>query len=129
MGASLNQNLDALFSKLENFVSTKTVVGEPVFFGDVVIVPLVDVSVGVGAGNMENDKKEGGAGGLGAKITPSAVIVVVNNTVQLVNVKNQDSVNKLIDLVPGIAAKLGSLFGKKDGKDAKNAESTVSVTE
>lgn len=129
MSSSLNQNLEALFGKLETFVTSKTVVGDPVFFGDVIIVPLVDVFFGVGAGSSENEKKEGGGAGLGAKITPSAVLVVINNTVQLVNVKNQDSVNKLIDLVPGIMSKLGSLFGKKDTKEEKSPAPETPVTE
>ena len=137
---TLNSSLDTLFGKLEGFVSTKTVVGEPTNIGGVIIVPLVDVTVGVGAGANDNRgkeddkaKKELSAGGLGAKITPSAVLVIVNGTVQLVNVKNQESVNKIIDMVPGIVSKLGSLFKKKDKDPAENADEAaapvVDVTE
>ncbi|GHV40944.1 hypothetical protein FACS189490_06940 [Clostridia bacterium] len=122
--SSLTENLEALFGKMEGFVSTKTVVGEPVSIGGVIIVPLVDVSFGLGAGggggdNTEKGKKELNGGGLGAKISPSAVLVILNDTVQLVNVKNQESVNKLIDMVPGILQKLdlGSLFKKKEDKE------------
>ena len=45
---------------------------------------------------------------------------------QLINIKNQDAVSKLIDMAPGIAAKLnfGSAFGKK-GKGEKKEEETV----
>jgi len=87
-------------------------VGEPTTFGNVVIVPLVDITFGAGAGETS---KNGAGGGIGAKITPSAVLVIVNDTVQLVNVKNQESVNKLIDLVPGVLGKLGAFFDKKKG--------------
>lgn len=131
--SNLNNNLEALFGKLENFVSTKTVVGEPVTIGDVIIVPLVDVSFGVGAGSVDTNEdksnKETGAGGLGAKITPSAVMVIQNGTVQLVNVKNQDSVNKIIDMVPGIVSKLnfGSFFNKKEDNET-NADKKEEVT-
>jgi len=109
-----------LFSKMEEFISTKTVVGEPVHIGDVILIPLVDVSFGVGAGvNESTDDKKGnetGGGGLGAKLSPAAVVVIVNGTVQLVNVKNQESVNKMIDMIPGILSKFnfGSIFSKKD---------------
>ncbi len=115
-------NLEILMNKIEDFVSSKTVVGEALKVGDVTLIPLVDVSVGVGAGGAENGA---GGGGLGAKITPSAVIAIVNGSVQLVNIKNQDAVSKLIDMAPGIAAKLnfGSAFGKKNSDDAK--EETV----
>lgn len=128
MSEGLNSSLETLFSKMENFVSTKTVVGEAIHFNDVTILPLVDVVVGVGAG-AGSDKKEstsgGGGGGLGAKITPSAVLVIQNGSVQLVNVKNQDSVNKLIDMVPSIVSKL-NIFGK--GKKNEDEED-IKVTE
>jgi len=123
MSSSLSSSLEILFGKMEGFVSTKTVVGDPVNIGGVIIVPLVEVAFGVGAGANDSGPDKGrelSAGGLGAKITPSAVLVIMDNTVQLVNVKDQDSVNKLIDMVPGVLSKLdlGSLFGKKKD-DAK----------
>ena len=122
MSSSASENLKMLISKMDDFVSTKTVVGEPVTMGDVTIVPLVDVSFGMATGvtaSKEDDPKkgkDGGAGGMGAKMTPAAILVITNGTVQLVNVKNQESVNKMIDMIPGILEKfnLGSLFGKKD---------------
>jgi len=112
----VNENLKTLFSKMEDFVSTKTVVGDPVHIGDVILVPLVDVVFGMGTGGGNGDKDSGGGGGVGAKMSPSAVIVIVNGTAQLVSVKDQGSVNKLIDMVPGLLSKfnLGALFGKKD---------------
>lgn len=105
-----NGSLEVLFSKMENFISSKTVVGEPISIGNVIIVPLVDVAFGVGAGSSGGNKGEKasgekGAGGLGAKITPSAVLVIQNGAVQLVNVKNQTSLDKLIDMVPGVMSK------------------------
>ena len=116
-------NLETLMNKVEDFVSSKTVVGDAVKVGEVTLIPLVDVSVGVGAGGAETGA---GGGRLGAKITPSAVIAIVNGSVQLINIKNQDAVSKLIDMAPGIAAKLnfGSAFGKK-GKGEKKEEETV----
>ncbi len=124
VGTSINSNFETLFSKMDSFVSTKTVVGEPVTIGDVIIIPLIDVSLGVAAGSSENstekDKKDGGGGGLGAKISPTAVLVIQNGTVQLVSVKHQDNISKLIDMVPGIASKFS--FFDKD-KDKKNTPS------
>jgi len=120
MDANVSESIKALFSKMENFVSTKTVVGDAVTIGDVILVPLVDVSFGMGTGLVvtgeTKDGKDGGGGAVGAKMTPAAVIVIANGAVQLVNVKNQESVNKLIDMIPGVLSKfnLGSLFGKKD---------------
>jgi len=131
---NVNESLRMLFDKMEEFVSTKTVVGEPIYIGDVIIVPLVDVSFGMGAGiggggqDDVNKKDVGGGGGgaIGAKMTPAAVVVIMNGTVQLVNVKNQESVNKLIDMIPGVLSKLniGSFFDKKNKKDGVAAADT-----
>jgi len=116
--SNAQENLKMLFSKMEDFVSTKTVVGEPIVMGETTIVPLVDVSVGMATGvsaSKEDESKkgkDGGAGGMGAKMTPSAVLVITGGSVQLVSLKNQESTNKLIDMIPGILDKFG-LF-KKD---------------
>ena len=116
MASELGNNLEILMNKMEDFVSSKTVVGDPVTIGEVTLIPLVDVSVGVGSGSGTNGA---GGGGLGAKITPSAVLAIADGRVQLVNIKNQDAVSKLVDMVPGIAAKLnfGSAFGKKKDEE------------
>lgn len=116
--SSINENLDNLFGKMESFISSKTVVGEPISVGKTTIVPLVDVSFGVGAGSSERtgDKNSSGGGaGFGAKIKPTAVMVIGEHGVQLVNVDNQSGLGKLIDLVPGIVDKVeGFVSGRKD---------------
>jgi len=133
MSNSATENLKMLFSKMDDFVSTKTVVGEPVIMGDVTLVPLVDVSFGMATGvtasTDEKKGKDGGAGGMGAKMTPAAVVVISGGTVQLVNVKNQESVNKMIDMIPGIVSKLGSLFGKKDKEGTVTDIPEITVVE
>ncbi len=122
MESIFKNNVDSLLKGMENFISTKTVVGEAIHIDDTIILPLVDVSFGVGAGASEgsDDKKNSGAGGggLGAKISPSAVLVIKNGQTKLVNVKNQDSLTKIIDLVPDIMEK----FMSKDKMDKQEEE-------
>ncbi len=124
--SNLNSSLEVLFNKMEGFISSKTVVGEPINIGDVIIVPLVDISVGVGAGSYERKDKynENTGGGLGAKLSPSAMLVIQNGSVQLVDVKNQNSINKLIDMVPGVVSKfnLSTFFNKEDKEEDIESE-------
>lgn len=124
MANEVGNNLDILFNKMENFISSKTVVGDAVKVGEVTLIPLVDVNVGVAAGAGEKGQ---GGGGLGAKIMPSAVIAIYNGNVQLINIKNQDAISKLIDMAPGIVSKLnfGSAFGKKSDDNADVEEEVV----
>ena len=131
MSSNVSENLQSMFSKMENFISTKTVVGDTMQFGDTIIVPLVEVTFGAGTGMSDStEEKSGGTaggGGIGAKLTPVAVIVIVNGTAQLVDVKNKDSINKLIDLIPGVISKfdLGSLFSKKEKEEELDTHSTT----
>jgi len=94
--------VEALLKGMDTVLSTKTVVGEATKIGDTIILPLVDVTFGVGAGASKGDKKNGGMGGMSGKLTPSAVLVVKNGQTKLVNVKNQDMVTKILDLIPDL---------------------------
>ena len=100
--SNFNGVVDSLLKGMNSVLGSKTVVGEPTKVGDTIILPLVDVSFGVGAGSTSADKKNGGCGGFGAKMSPSAVLVIKNGTTKLVNIKNQDAVTKILDLVPEV---------------------------
>ncbi len=108
-----NSTVAALFNGMDNVVSSKTVVGDAIHIGDTILLPLVDVSFAVGAGAFNEGAKEKGAGGLGGKITPSAVLVIQNGRTKLVNIKNQDTITKLLDLIPDAVDRI---FEKKDNK-------------
>ena len=56
-GNDFNSSVGALLKGLEGFVSSKTVVGDPVKVNDAVILPLVDMKFGIGAGAFEGEKK------------------------------------------------------------------------
>ncbi|MCI9373514.1 MAG: sporulation protein [Lachnospiraceae bacterium] len=97
--------IESLMKGMNAVLGTKTVVGEATQIGDTIILPLVDVTFGVGAGASASDKKNGGGGGFSAKMSPSAVLVIKNGTTKLVNIKNQDMVTKVIDMIPDIVDK------------------------
>ena len=99
---NFNGVVESLLHGMNSVLAAKTVVGEPTKVGETIILPLVDVSFGVGAGATSADKKNGGCGGFGAKMSPSAVLVIKNGSTKLVNIKNQDAVTKVLDLVPDI---------------------------
>lgn len=112
--------VESLLRGMDGVLSTKTVVGEATQIGDTIILPLVDVSFGVGAGAGTNGQKNStsGAGGLGGKMTPSAVLVIRNGSVKLVNVKNQDTVTKILDMIPDLVDK----FTKPKESEMSDAE-------
>ena len=105
---SFHTTVEALFKVMDSFITTKTVVGDAIHIGDTIILPLVDVSFGVAAGAFSQEKKNNGAGGMGGKIMPSAVLVIQNGTTKLVNIKNQDGITKILDMVPDFVNKFTS---------------------
>ncbi|TCT16841.1 putative spore protein YtfJ [Natranaerovirga pectinivora] len=115
MESNFKKTVDSLFVGMESFLTTKTVVGEAIHINDTIILPLVDVSFGVGAGASDGagEKHGGGGGGLGARITPSAILVIQNGQTKLVNVKNQDGLTKILDMVPDLMEKIKIKTGKK----------------
>jgi len=102
------ETVESLFKGMNGVISSKTVVGDAIHIGDTIILPLVDVSFAIGAGAFNQDKKERGAGGLGGKMSPCAVLVIQNGTTRLVNVKNQDTMTKILDMVPDVIDKFKS---------------------
>lgn len=111
--------VESLFKGMDSFITTKTVVGEAITIGDTIILPLVDVSFGVGAGAFSGEKKNNGGGGMGGKIMPSAVLVIQNGQTKLVNIKQQDGLTKVLDMVPDFIQRF---TGDKTEKDEMSEE-------
>ena len=110
--------VESLFKGMDSFLTTKTVIGDPVHIGDNILLPLADVSFGIAAGAFSGKEKNNGAGGMGAKITPSAILVINKNGTRMVSVKNQDVVTKILDMIPDIAAR----FTKKGDENECSEE-------
>ena len=100
--------IESLFKGMDQFVTTKTVVGEPVQVGETIIIPLIDVTCGMAAGAFDENAKKRAGGGMSAKMSPSAILVIQNGCTRLVNIKNQNTVNKVLDMVPDIVNKFTS---------------------
>lgn len=115
--------VETLFKGMEGFISTKTVVGDAVKFDDgTIILPLVDVSFGVGAGAFAGTDKNNAGGGMGGKISPSSVLVLKDGHAKLVNVKNQSAVTKVLDMVPDVLDRFSKDKKEKADLDDKIKE-------
>ena len=131
--------LDTLFRGMDGFLNSKTVVGEPFKVGDATLIPLIEVSCGMGAGGFvkpkETNEGEGGAGALSSRITPTAILILQGGNTKLVNIKNQDAMTKILDMLPEAIDKITG--GNRVSRDAQaaadkiadNAEDTYMVDE
>lgn len=120
---NFNSTVESLFKGMDSFITTKTVVGDAVRVDEnTIVLPLVEVSFGVAAGAFAAEAKNNAGGGMGGKITPSSVLVIQNGTSKLVNIKEQDSVTKILDMVPDLINKFTKGGKKKDEMDEKVEE-------
>lgn len=101
-------SIETMFKGLDTLVSAKTVVGEATQIGDTIIIPLVDISCGLAAGAFYDNSKNNGGGGMSAKLSPAAVLIIQNGVTKLVNVKSQDAITKVLDMVPDIINKFSA---------------------
>ncbi len=106
MNNNFTELINSLSKGMEGFLSSKTVVGQPTTIEDAIIIPLVDVSFGIGAGANAGDKSNGGFGGLTGKMSPSAVLVIKNGQTKLVNIKESNTIVKLVDAIPDLVDRL-----------------------
>jgi len=116
----LNQNIDTLFSNLENFTQNEGLIGKPVTHGEKTFIPVVSVTLGYGSGNTASKSQQGnhasgqgsmpglgnmsgGALGLGAKLSTEAVIMIDKDNVSMMQMNGAAAnVGQIMDKIPGI---------------------------
>ncbi len=121
-------NAEAVFKGMNTFLTTKTVVGEPIIVGDTTIVPLVDVSCGMAAGTFDNTSKSNCGGGMSAKISPTAMLIIQEGRTKVVNIKNQDAITRLLDMIPDLVNKITNK-SDVDKEATKKAETILNESE
>lgn len=110
---SLNQNVDTLFSNLESFTQSESLIGKPVTHGEKTFIPVISLTLGYGSGNtasknqataapLNQGNMAGGALGLGAKLTTEAVILIDNNNVSMMQIGAGANASQIMDKIPQI---------------------------
>lgn len=112
-GNYIKDNLESIFENFKNMIKVETVVGEAVKVGDATLVPFVDVTFGFGTGGYTGDKTEtkgkGGGGAGGAKLEPTAILVIKGERIEMFSIKGNaitSGFDRLIGMVPEIVSKL-----------------------
>jgi uncharacterized spore protein YtfJ len=119
------QMLKETASELKGFLSTKNVMGEPVDFGDKLVVPVARFGFGFGAkGNHAKDHGGQGAGAAGG-IEPVALIILHKDVkgpegVQVMSLKKDSQIAQVISaLSESLAPQLiGAIRTMTENKNA-----------
>lgn len=114
--------MEMIYNKLDNFLKTETVVGEPIQVGSVKLVPIITASFGLGGGIGEAQEGKGGksggaGGGVGCRISPNAILVITDDEVEVVTLAGKGSLNKLFEIMPELVSKLDFLKDNKKKND------------
>jgi uncharacterized spore protein YtfJ len=121
----LNNTIGILFEKLEKLLTSKTVIGEPIKIGEATLIPFITTSFGLAAGGGDGYEAKGahgvgGGSGIGAKISPTAVLVIKGDKTEVIPIKKNGGLEKLIDMVPDIVEKVNC--SKKDDEKEKEEQ-------
>ncbi len=122
---SIEENVGAMMEKLEKFLVNKTVVGEKIEIGDVIIIPFLSIGfgtgVGLGEGGAGENRGNGGGGGIGGSVKPIAVLVIKDGNVEMLPIRKSSGLEALVAMVPEIMEKVkSSESAKKSGEEAKD---------
>ena len=110
-----------IFEDFKKMITTESVVGQPIYLGDATLVPLLHISFGFGTGS-QGTNAVGGAGG--GKVTPTAVLIMKGERVELFSIKNagpNGTSDKMLNMVPEVI----SHFTKKKEKQEAVREAAL----
>ncbi|WP_010234093.1 GerW family sporulation protein [Clostridium arbusti] len=121
---SLKENLDTLFTNLEKFLKTETVVGEPIVVGETTLIPIISLSFGCGTGGgndgTKSQSKSGTGLGAAAKVTPNAVISITGDKVTLLPITGKSNLDSILNMVPEIVSKFKFKKSSKNQTESKD---------
>jgi sporulation protein YtfJ len=126
--------MNSTLQNIKEMVDVNTIVGDAITAVDgTIIIPVSKVSFGFASGGSDygskpNDSKPpmfGGGGGAGISITPIAFLVVTSGNVKLLHIsENNNTLDKLMALVPDLFEKMGSFFKSMEDEKTVNPEET-----
>jgi uncharacterized spore protein YtfJ len=125
MANPTDEILKTILEQVKGIARTETILGEPIRFDDLMIIPVSKVAIGFGAGGANKNTDPSGGGGGGVSVEPIAFIVVQKDEVKLLPVKTK-VFGSLIEGIPDLVSKLAELKkGKGKCKDEAHDDDDV----
>lgn len=113
----ISELLNVSMKSLKEMIDANTIIGNPVTYNGVIIIPVSKIHLGFVSGGSDikpNSNKEdplfGGGTGGGLSLSPICFLVVNNNEVSVLSIDNSTHlVEKLMDVFPKIFDKVKEL--------------------
>lgn len=126
MSQNLPNMLENTIAKIREMVDANSVVGEPIVTGDVTIIPISKISIGLGGGGSDFVSKNpnqrenpfGGGVGAGVKVTPMAFLIVKEGSVRMLPVAApaNTTADRIVELVPDTLDKIAAFVDSRTQK-------------
>ena len=120
----LNDLMRSAMEKVREMADTNAIVGQPITTPDgVTLIPISKVSMGFGCGGGDYGKVQpksfGGGSGAGVDIAPVAFLVIKDGVTRVlpVAVPPVSTVDRVVEMVPGVLDRVEKFFDKKEDKD------------
>lgn len=116
MSQNLPNMLENTIAKIREMVNVNTVVGDPITAGDITIIPISKISIGLGGGGSDFVSKNpntqenpfGGGVGAGVKVTPVAFLIIKEGSVRMLPVAApaNTTADRLVEMIPDTLDKI-----------------------
>lgn len=123
--------LDTTMQKIKEMVNSETIIGDAIDLPNgAVAIPVSKVTYGFASGGSEMSSKKqddqnlfGGGSGAGVTLSPVGFLTMVDGKVELLRVEpSNNTIDRVIDMVPGAIDKIGAMIKKKDKNKDKTEE-------
>jgi len=129
MSQKLPNMLENTIAKIREMVDVNSVVGEPITTGDVTLIPISKISIGLGGGGSDFTTKNanaqenpfGGGVGAGVKVTPVAFLVIKEGSVRMLPVATpaNTTADRLVEMIPDTLDKIAAFIDSRMEKKAE----------
>ena len=129
MSKNLPNMLENTIAKIREMVDSNSVVGEPIVTGDVTIIPISKISIGLGGGGSDYVSKNtnnqenpfGGGVGAGVKVTPVAFLVIKDGSVRMLPVAQpaNTTADRIVEMIPDTLDKIAAFIDSRMEKKAE----------
>lgn len=126
---SFSDDVKTVIGEMQNALSVKTVIGEPIDVDDKILIPVIKVSMGfgVGSGRGKGQEGEGGGAGGGGSVTPVAFISIFKGVtgsegVKILPVKEGGGLSQIMESMPEVMQKCMKMMRKSDKEAEEESE-------
>lgn len=129
MSQKLPNMLENTIAKIREMVDVNSVVGDPITAGEVTIVPISKISIGLGGGGSDFTTKNsadkenpfGGGVGAGVKVTPVAFLIIKEGSVRMLPVATpaNTTADRLVEMIPDTLDKIAAFVDSRMEKKAE----------